>query len=45
MTGMPFGDRRAIGGIGAGLLAAAGILAVLVLAALSLGWTPGISVQ
>ncbi len=45
MKGTAFGDRRAIGLTGVGLLAAAGILAVLFLAALSLGWNPGISVQ
>jgi uncharacterized membrane protein YdjX (TVP38/TMEM64 family) len=44
MPGTPYSDRRAISAIGVGLLAAVGILTVLFLAALSLGWNPGISV-
>ena len=45
MKETPFDDHRALGVIGVGLLAAVGILAVLFLVALSLGWDPGISVQ
>ena len=45
MKETPYGNHRAIGMIGVGLLPAAGFLAVLFLVALSLGWNPGISVQ
>ena len=45
MQSTPVSGRRGVGAIGFGLLIAAGILAVLFLAALSLGWDPGISVH
>ncbi len=45
MQETPFSDRRATRAIGVGLLAAVGILAILFLIALSLGWNLGISVQ
>jgi uncharacterized membrane protein YdjX (TVP38/TMEM64 family) len=44
MQGTPF-SGRAVSALGLGLLIAVGILAVLFLAALSLGWDLGISVQ
>jgi uncharacterized membrane protein YdjX (TVP38/TMEM64 family) len=44
MQGTPF-NGRAVSALGLGLLIAVGILAVLFLAALSLGWDLGISVQ
>jgi uncharacterized membrane protein YdjX (TVP38/TMEM64 family) len=44
MQGTPF-NGRAVSALGLGLLIAVGILTVLFLAALSLGWDPGISVQ
>jgi uncharacterized membrane protein YdjX (TVP38/TMEM64 family) len=45
MKHTPSNDNRTSSTIGVGLLAAAGILAVLFLVALSLGWNLGISVQ
>ena len=45
MMGTLLNDRRVFSMTGVGLLAAVGILMVLFLAALSLGWNPGISVQ
>ena len=45
MRETPFSDRRTTSAIGVGLLTAVGILAILFLIALSLGWNLGISVQ
>jgi len=45
MQGTPFDGRRTVSALGLGLLIAVGILTVVFLAALSLGWDLGISVQ
>ncbi len=45
MTGTPLRDQRTAAAVGVGLLVAVGLLAVLFLAALSLGWNAGFSVQ
>ncbi len=45
MSGAPPNDRRITTAIGVGLLAVLGLLVILFLVALSLGWNPGFTVQ
>ncbi len=45
MSGTPMRDRPIAALVGAGLLAGLGVLVVGCLAALSLGWDPGFTVQ